>query len=307
MTRILKILAIFLVCFYLVAVGFVYLRQSHFLFLPGIPIRITPIDFGAAFEKIDVPCVRGCMQGDNLTGWWLAPPDAAPKPTAADVSSKPDAGAGKSGQVLLYLHGNAGNIGDNAAHVVRLNRLGPGVFIFDYRGYGESHGPFPTEARVDEDAESAWSYLTQQRHIDSSQIIIYGHSLGSGIALDLALHHPEAAGLIMESGYTSVLDMAKRSPFFRWFPLELLLNQRFDSISKVTYLKVPVLFIHGTDDTLIPPEMSRQLYAAAPSPKKLLLIEGGEHDNSAAVGGERYLGPVGEFLRSLATRNPASH
>lgn len=298
MTRILKTLAIFLVCGYLAAVGFVYLRQEHFLFLPGIPIKITPADFGAAYEKADVPCVRGCMQGDTLTGWWLGPPDA---------TSKLASPGGKSTQVLLYLHGNAGNIGDNAAHAVRLNRLGPGIFVFDYRGYGDSHGPFPTEARVDEDAESAWSYLTQQRHVDPSQIVIYGHSLGTGIALELALHHPEAGGLIMESGYTSVRDLAKRSPVFRLFPLGLLLTQRFESIAKVGSLKIQVMFIHGADDTLIPPEMSRQLYAAAPSPKKLLIIEGGEHDNSAAVGGERYLGPVREFLGSLAARNLESH
>lgn len=286
MRRILKILAVFLACGYLAAVGFVYLRQTHFLFLPGIPIKITPADFGAAYEKVDVPCVRGCMPGDSLTAWWLASPDRS------------------SAQILLYLHGNAGNLGDNAAHAVRLNRLGPAVFILDYRGYGASRGPFPSEARVDEDAESAWNYLTRQRHADPAQIVIYGHSLGSGIALDLALHHPEAGGLIMESGYTSIRDLAKRSSVFRWFPLGLLLNQRFESIAKVGSLTIPVMFIHGADDTLIPTEMSRQLYAAAPFPKKLLIIEGGEHDNSAAVGGELYLEPVREFLRSLPQKTP---
>ncbi len=290
LARILKILAISLVCFYLLAVGFVYLRQSHFLFIPGKGIRITPQDFGSAFEMVDIPCVRGCMPGDTLRGWWLAAPA---------IAAAPGGPAMRSVQVLLYLHGNAGNIGDNAAHSVRLNRLGPSVLVFDYRGYGESRGAFPTEIRVEDDAESAWVYLTQQRHIAPAQIVIYGHSLGSGIALDLALRHPEAAGLIMESGYTSIHDMALRSKVFRLFPLGLLLNQKFDSLARVGSLKIPVMFIHGSEDTLIPPEMSRKLYAAAPSPKKLLLIEGGEHDNSAAVGGELYLGPVREFLRSL--------
>ncbi len=291
--RIAKNTILLLLLAYFALLAFLYLRQTHFIFFPATAVQITPSDFGRKFEEVAVPCSFGCATGDSLAGWWLPPQQ--PNPSSSES------------QVILYLHGNAGNIGDNAAHAVRLNRLGPAVFIFDYRGYGRSQGPFPSEARVNEDAESAWSYLVHQRKIESRHIVIYGHSLGSGIALALAVRHPEAGGLIMESSYTSIHDMSVRNMIFRALPLGLLISQRFNSIDRVGELKIPVMFIHGADDKLIPAEMSRRLYAAAPQPKKLLIIPGAEHDNSAAVGGDLYLGPVSDFLHSLPPGNLGLH
>ena len=116
------------------------------------------------------------------------------------------------------------------------------------------------------------------------------------MAIQLALTHSDAGGVIVESTFTSLADMARRIPKYRIFPLDLLVHQRFDSISKVGRLRIPVLYIHGTADTYVPPEMSRELFNRTPSYKQIKLIDGGGHNNSAAVGGDEYLQTVRNFI-----------
>ncbi len=127
-------------------------------------------------------------------------------------------------------------------------------------------------------------------------IFIYGHSLGGAVAIELAMRKPEAAGLIIEAAFTSIADMAREIPKYRFFPLDLIVHQRFDSISKVGLLQVPILYLHGTDDRLVPPEMSRELFRHTASAKQLKFITGGGHNNSAAVGGDEYLQAVKNFI-----------
>lgn len=174
--------------------------------------------------------------------------------------------------------------------------MGFSVFLISYRGYGKSDGTFPFEATVYSDARAAWSYLTEQKGVDPGSIFIYGHSLGGAVAIELATNHPEAGGLIIEAAFTSIADMARAIPRYRFFPLDFIVHQRFESIKKFGRLQVPVLYLHGTDDRLVPPEMSRDLFSQTASAKQLKFINGGGHNNSAVVGGDEYLQAVKNFI-----------
>jgi uncharacterized protein len=188
------------------------------------------------------------------------------------------------------------NIGGNVDHVARLNRLGFAVLAVDYRGYGRSGGAFPSETQVYEDAEAAWHYLVQDRRVDARRAFIYGHSLGGAVAIDLAIRHPEAAGLIVESTFTSIADIARTEYWI--FPVDRLLNQRFDALAKVSMLSVPVLFIHGTADREVPYTMSERLFAATTGPKWLTLVPGGGHEDSGKVAETLYAQAVLDFVHS---------
>ncbi len=203
--------------------------------------------------------------------------------------------------MLLYLHGNGINISANIAHTNRFYQLGFSVLLIDYRGYGRSQGDFPNEMRVYQDAATAWQYLTQQQQIPPQQIFIYGHSLGGAIAIDLAVKHPQAAGLIVESSFTSIREMVSTQKSFSIFPVDLILTQRFESIKKVSQLRMPVLFIHGTADSTVPSYMSQKLYDAALEPKQLILVPGAEHNDVAVVSGGKYLQWVQLFVQKAKT------
>jgi uncharacterized protein len=175
--------------------------------------------------------------------------------------------------------------------------------LIDYRGYGRSEGGFPNETKVYQDAATAWNYLVQQLQIPPEQIFIYGHSLGGAIAIDLAVKHPNAAGLIVESSFTSIREVIAYRNLFPLFPVDLILTQRFDSIQKLPKLKVPVLFIHGTADSTVPFFMSQKLYAVAPDPKKLILVPDAEHNNLADIAGWEYMQWVDNFVQQVYARN----
>jgi alpha-beta hydrolase superfamily lysophospholipase len=262
----------------------VWAWQAHLVFYPRAEVETTPGAFGAKFEEVSIPVITPSGTPESLDGWW--------------IPAEPDAKA------LIYLHGNGDNIGANAAHAVRLHSLGLAVLIFDYRGYGRSTGGFPSETKVYADAETAWKYLVEKRGFRPEHIFIYGHSLGGAVAIELAMHHPGAAGLIVESSLTSIADMGRRLPMFRWLPVDLLVRERFRSISKVGSLKIPVLFLHGTSDRTVPSQMSQQLYAAAPEPKQLVLVPGGHHADCATVGGSLYMDAVRGFVAQTPVLRP---
>jgi uncharacterized protein len=258
-----------LLCVYLWA------RQAHFIFFPEAEIRFTPADYGLKFEE-----TWFTVEGEKLYGWWMQ---------------------GATEKVLLYLHGNGVNIGVNAEHAARFQSLGMSVLLVDYRGYGRSEGAFPSEQSVYADAEAMWKHLVKDRGIEPRNIFIYGHSLGSAIGIELALRHPNAAGLIVESAFTSIRDMAKRDLLFRAVPVSLILTQRFASISKIARLKLPVLFLHGSHDTLVPFSMSQRLYEAANEPKRVVLLAGGDHIDSAAAAPRQFMEAIRDFASLTGT------
>jgi pimeloyl-ACP methyl ester carboxylesterase len=260
-------------CFY------VWMNQTRFIFMRQREITQTPADIDLVFENVYLPV--SAINGDGIEHmhcWWIPNDD----PT---------------GRYLIYLHGSAFNIGANVNHARRFRNLGFSVLLISYRGYGESEGKFPTEAQVYADAEAAWNYLVTQKGIHPGDIFIYGHSLGGAVAINLAVWHPDAGGLILEGAFTSITDMGRQHQYYRFLPIDMITHQRFDSISTITRLKIPVLILHGTEDTVVPFKMSRRLYEKAPSPKKFKLILGGGHNNSARVGGAEYLNSVREFIR----------
>ncbi len=243
----------------------VWAWQSHLIFRPDRQLHAAPADFNFPVIDVAIPVAASGKAPQFLHGWWIPADHTAAK-------------------TLLYLHGNDGNVSTNMGGVEPLRRLGYAIFILDYRGYGASGGGSPTEAGVYQDAQTAWDYLVHTRGIKPPDILIYGHSLGGAVAIDLAMRHADAAGLVVESSFTSIRDMAGRDRMFSLLPLDLMINQRFDSIDKVRGLRLPVLYVHGTGDELVPFEMGRTLYRATPAAVDFIAVDGAGHEGSAVKG-----------------------
>ncbi|ERN39972.1 prolyl oligopeptidase family [Rubidibacter lacunae KORDI 51-2] len=250
--------------------------QHRLIFVPCPTVERSPDDLDVPYEEVRLPA--GDRPADGYVyGWWLPNADAS-LPT------------------LLYLHGNGGNVGTNLTRAVGYRDLGFSVLLIDYRGYGRSPGPFPCERQVYADAELAWTHLVRGRQRPPENIYLYGHSLGGAIAIELAMHHPELAGAIVEGSFTSMLEMARATQRYRWLPLKWLVTQHFNSVAKLPNLNVPLLFVHGAEDDVVPAWMSKELHAVAPPPKTLLVVPDADHINVPSVGGETYLQSVRDFI-----------
>ncbi|MGB7443533.1 MAG: alpha/beta fold hydrolase [Coleofasciculaceae cyanobacterium] len=265
---------------YLLTCLFLRLWHNRLIFSPTKVIETFPTDLGLAYEDVWLPVKTKTGKLERLHGWWL--PATSPQ-----------------SQVLLYLHGNGENVGANLRHAGRFHQLGFSVLLIDYRGYGMSEGDFPTEASVYQDAQVAWDYLTQQRGIAPQDIFLYGHSLGGAIAINLAKHNPNYAGLIIESTFTSMREMVDLQGKYDLLPVDWILTQRFDSIRKIQSLQKPLLVIHGTSDELIPHTMGEVLYELANTPKQLLIVPDADHNNVATVAGRNYQQAVQRFVEHV--------
>jgi alpha-beta hydrolase superfamily lysophospholipase len=262
---------------YLVIVGALWYWQASFIFQPSPVVSTTPSDLGVTFEKVALP-----IGGGQVAGWWVPAQD----PRAA---------------TLLYSHGNANNVGANADAVVRFQKAGLNVFIYDYRGYGESTGGPPREKLAYEDAERAWTYLVSERRIAPATIVIYGHSLGGAVAIDLASRHADAGALITESTLTSIADLAEGMGAGRLLPVRLILTERFDALSRIRAVHVPTLILQGQEDIRHLP-MAQRLYDAANDPRQLAVIPGGGHEDSAEMNPTAYFGALNGFLSRYLPR-----
>ncbi len=266
---------------YIGVCAYLWVSQKQFIFEPTRNITKTPEIYDLTYEDIYIPISNSGSNGngrtDHVHGWWIPSKNG-------------------NGKALLYLHGSAFNIGANVRHAHRLNQMGFSVLLIDYRGYGLSDGIYPSENTVYADAEAAWDYLIQDQSFRPKDIVIYGHSLGGAVGIHLALGHPDAGGLIVESAFTSIVDVAKNRNIYRIFPLRWIVNQKFDSIAKISRLRTPVLFIHGVKDKAIPTYMSQQLYDNTTAPKRLLLVPDGAHNNNAGIDELRYIQAVADFL-----------
>lgn len=190
--------------------------------------------------------------GERLVGWSIAP--AAGQP------------------LLLYFHGNAGNLGDLAPRFDALTSSGAGLLAIDYRGFGGSSGR-PSEAGLALDADAAYADA-RARGFEPPDIVIVGESLGTGVAVALAAR-VECAGVVLEAGFTSATDIAAAR--YRMFPVRSLLYDRFESKAAIGKIRAPLLFLHGTRDLTIPFDSGRALFEVAPEPKDFIAIEGGDH------------------------------
>ncbi len=270
--------------FYASVCAALWFGQTRLVFSPEKEITTTPAKFNAKYEDVLIPVKNPDGNSENIHGWWLP---------NAKQEEKADLGDRK---VILYLHGKGKNISANAKHANRLMRMGFSVLVIDYRGYGKSEGGFPSESSVYTDAQVSWNYLIQ-KGFKPSQILIYGHSLGGAIAIDLATKHPKALGMIVDASFTSMSEMAQLDPKYRVFPIDLLIHQRFDSIAKLRSLAIPVIYIHGTADEVIPTTMAQQMYEATPTRKQIVLIPNGGHNNNASTNEPLYLNSIRSFFK----------
>lgn len=257
--------------------------QTRMIFFPDALIKSTPTEVGLTYEDIWLATTNG-----QVNGWWIPIESNTRSTTKEEIP------------VILFLHGNGSNLGDMVSRAQQFNKWGYSTLLIDYRGYGRSSGPFPSEQRVYEDAELAWRYLTEQQQIPAARIVVYGHSIGGAIAIHLATQHPEAAALIVEGSFTSMRAMVKYAKSLSLIPVNWLLTQKFDSLEKVKSLQVPLLLIHGTTDEVVPPAMSQTLYEAAQPDKTRVLIAGAGHSGLPAVDRELYASTVRGFVAKYA-------
>jgi len=258
---------------YLLLLAMLYFTQSRLLYYPNLPSRqisAFPDSIGMAFESLEI------IASDDvkLHGWFVA----AENPRAT----------------LLFFHGNAGNISHRLDSIKLFSSLGVSVLIFDYRGYGMSEGS-PSESGTYLDAEAAWRYLTRQLGVPSGQIILFGRSMGGSIAAWLAARN-DALGLILESAFTSVPDLA--SEIYPIFPVRWLSRFRYDTLGYLRSVHSPVMVIHSKDDEIVPVAHGRRLYEQTTAPKRFLEISGG-HNDGFLHSRERYLTELDKFIAEL--------
>lgn len=246
-----------------------YIFQSHLVFYPetGREITATPSQVGLAYEDIHL----NTSDGISLHGWYIPTPQ--PRGT------------------VLFLHGNAGNISHRLDSVQMFHRLGYSTLIFDYRGYGNSGGT-PSEQGTYRDAEAAWRYLIEQRHIPSCRIVLFGESLGGAVAAWLAARQKPAV-LVIASGFTSVPDFAQH--IYPYLPVRWLARIRYDTRENLRSVAAPVLIAHSPEDEIIPFEHGRALFAAANPPKLFLELAGGHNDGFIFMR-ESWVRVLGDFL-----------
>jgi uncharacterized protein len=275
---------------------FLFVRQRQLIFRPSEKISVLPSDpdFKLPYEDVWIS-----LSGkQRLHGWWIPAPSSGEK--FAPIPNEP-AKIIKTPKTILYLGGAGGNISyyNYIARIEALRQLGFSILIVDYRGFGLSRGTYPSESQLYDDSEAVWKYLTQERQISPDRIVIYGESLGGAIAIDLALKHPEASGSIVQSSFTSMAATVKKMNWMWMFPIDWMLTQRFDSLSKVKSLQMPVLFVHGTADPVVPAYMSQQLYNAAPQSKQLLLVPDAGHYGIYQPGKNSYLHAIAQFIKTV--------
>ena len=197
------------------------------------------------------------------------------------------------GPVLLYLHGARWNVEGSSPRIRRMQELGFSVLAIDYRGFGKSTPGLPSEEMAYEDARAAWSWLAAK--YPQRARYIFGHSLGAAVAIDLASQVDDERGTIVEGAFSSISDVAS-SMKWGWLPIGPLITQRFDSIPKVTKIASPLLVVHGDNDRLIDSKLGRKLFDAAQGRKRFVLVEGGSHHNTMAMGLGQYRDALAEMF-----------
>jgi len=247
--------------------GWLYLMQPRMIFFPMRDLQASPVDWGLAYEEVELLTSDGL----RLHGWYLPQPGAS--------------------KVLLFFHGNAGNISHRRDSLAIFRRLGLNVLIIDYRGYGRSEGS-PDEAGLYRDAEAAWRYLTETRGFAGDDVLLFGRSLGGAVAARLASQVP-AGGLILESTFSSARDFARLA-----FPLMsrlLIMRYRFDTATALKSVSCPVLVLHSPTDEIMPFALGQAVYQAANPPKAFFELRG-DHNGGFLLSRPEYQQTLADFV-----------
>ena len=260
---------------YIIFAGFLFIFQSHYIYYPERVLSADPGSIGLYFESVSFETTDGV----KLSGWFI------PNKNAKGV--------------ILFCHGNAGNISHRLESIQIFHRLGLAIFIFDYRGYGQSEGK-PSEHGTYKDAEAAWWYLVEERQVNANKVIVFGRSLGGAVASWLA-HSYTPGALILESAFTSLPDIAAK--LYPYLPVRLLLRFKYDTAEYLGRVNCPVLIVHSRDDEIIPFSHGRRLFEVAKQPKQFLEISG-THNEGFITSGRRYEQGLNAFISKYLAPNP---
>lgn len=251
------------------------------LFFPSREILETPRQAGLTHRELEF----STDDGEQLHGWWI------------------ESRAGRLGHVLLF-HGNAGNVGDRVLHAELLTAAGFDVLLFDYRGYGRSSGK-PSEEGTYSDARAALACLREQPGADPARVFLLGESLGGAIAVDVALNDPPA-GLILLSTFTGVRQMAR--VHYPFLPARLV-PDAYPTLRRIRELRAPLLVLHGERDDIVPLSQGRELFEAAPGPKRMHVFPGVGHNDLVPLAGPEFAREIASyalFARSAGRNAPAA-
>ena len=243
------------------------------VFFPEREHYAQPADFGLSAQDVWLTTTDGV----RLHGWYVPAPGVA--------------------NLVLFCHGNAGNISHRLENLALLHQAGMAVFIFDYRGFGQSRGK-PSEQGMYLDAEAAWQWARGQAAKQGGRVVIFGRSLGGVAAVHLASRQ-KPAGLVLESTFTNLGAMAKA--FFPVPGLEGRLKGRFNSLGRAPRVACPVLMLHGDADEIVPFRLGRELFEALPQPKRFVTLAGAGHNDTYVVGGQAYFDRLAKFVLDPST------
>jgi uncharacterized protein len=251
------------------------LMESRMIYYPARALDTTPAARGWAFEDLRLEA----SDGVGIHGWFIpAPP-----------------GASAAAPTVLFLHGNAGNVSHRLEKLAILRDLGAAVLIVDYRGYGQSGGS-PHERGLYRDARAAYDHLARQRGIEPGAIVLYGESLGSAVAMQLAAEVP-VGGVVLEAAFTSIADVGQA--MYPFLPVRWVVRHRFDTLAKVPRTRAPLLILHGRGDEFFPLRHAERLAAAAGSRARLVVLRG-SHNEAFLQDESTYRRALGEFLAERA-------
>ena len=248
-----------------------YFFQHKLIYFPESELVATPADIGMEFEDVRFET----RDGVQLHGWFVP--------------------AMERELVVLFCHGNAGNISQRLETIEVFHNLGLSVFIFDYRGFGQSQGGAPSEQDTYRDARAAWNYLQENKQIAPENILLWGRSLGGPIAAAMAKEN-NPGGLVLESTFTSLTEVGEK--IYPFLPVRRFSKYRYPTREFLQDTSCPVLIMHSSEDELIAYSFGQELFDTAKEPKRFLEMQGG-HNEGHLVSGEDYTGAVKGFVSEL--------
>jgi fermentation-respiration switch protein FrsA (DUF1100 family) len=254
----------------------IWTMQRQFMYFPTRDVP-APSEIGLTHvEQVTFQTIDGL----GLSGWFFA-------------------ASGPSRVTVLVFNGNAGNRAHRGRLAASLHRHGLQVLLVDYRGYGGNPGT-PSENGLAVDSRAAHAYLAGRADVDPSRLVYFGESLGTAVAIALAVEQPPAA-LVLRSPFTSMSDLGQYH--YPFLPVRLLLRDRFSAIDRIRQIHVPLLVVAGGHDRIVPIENSRRLYDAAIAPKTLLVLPDADHNDDELLAGDEMIEAIVRFLQPL-TRRP---